>query len=179
MKKLILTAAFGLLTAIGIVQPAQAKETQVGSLKIEHGFAIETRPGQPNGAAFVDVANRGKQADRLLSVSFDKAVAERGELHTMKHEGGKMIMREVPKFEIQAGGKLALKPGADHLMMIGIKEPLKAGQTIKATLKFENAGTVVVDLKVKAMSDVHKHGHDDHHHNGQHHDGHHGKPAKH
>ncbi|MEY4083290.1 MAG: Copper chaperone PCu(A)C [Pseudomonadota bacterium] len=64
-------------------------------------------------------------------------------------------------------------------MMIGIKEPLKAGQTIKATLKFENAGTVVVDLKVKAMSEVHKHGHDDHHHNGQHHDGHHGKPAKH
>ncbi|MEY4083291.1 MAG: hypothetical protein RL483_660 [Pseudomonadota bacterium] len=95
MKKLILTAAFGLLTAAGIAQPALAKETQVGSLKIEHGFTIETRPGQPNGAAFVEVANRGKQADRLLSVSFDKAVAERGELHTMSEKSPNLRFRRV------------------------------------------------------------------------------------
>ena len=163
MKNFLTSAAiaFGLTLS---ASPVIAKDLKVGSLKIEHGYAMETRPGQPNGGAFIEVENRGKRVERLLSVSFPKTVSERGELHTMKHENGKMIMREVPKFEIPAGGKLKLQPGGDHLMLIGIKEPLKAGSTVKATLQFENAGKVEVDLTVKARGDIKKHGHDDGHH---------------
>ncbi len=132
MKNLLLALT---LAATGLNLSAHAKDIQVGSLKIEHGYAMETRPGQPNGGAFIEVENRGKRVERLLSVTFPKTVSERGELHTMKHENGKMIMREVPKFEIPAGGKLRLQPGGDHMMLIGIKEPLKAGSTVKATLQ--------------------------------------------
>ena len=164
MKNLLLALT---LAATGLNLSAHAKDIQVGSLKIEHGYAMETRPGQPNGGAFIEVENRGKRVERLLSVTFPKTVSERGELHTMKHENGKMIMREVPKFEIPAGGKLKLQPGGDHLMLIGIKEPLKAGSTVKATLQFENAGKVEVDLAVKARGDIKKHGHDEGHHGGQ------------
>jgi copper(I)-binding protein len=163
MKHLLTSLLFG---ALALQLPAQAKEIQVGSLKIEHGYAMETRPGQPNGGAFIEVENRGKRVERLLSVSFPKTVSERGELHTMKHENGKMIMREVPKFEIPAGGKLKLQPGGDHLMIIGIKEPLKPGSTVKATLQCENAGKVDVDLSVRARSEIKPHGHDESHHGG-------------
>lgn len=163
MKNLLLALT---LAATGLNLSAHAKDIQVGSLKIEHGYAMETRPGQPNGGAFIEVENRGKRVERLLSVTFPKTVSERGELHTMKHENGKMIMREVPKFEIPAGGKLRLQPGGDHMMLIGIKEPLKAGSTVKATLQFENAGKVDVDLTVKARGDIKKHGHDEGHHGG-------------
>ena len=163
MKHLFISAGIALGLALNVGAMA-AKDIKVGSLKIEHGYAMETRPGQPNGGAFIEVENRGKRVERLLSVTFPKTVSERGELHTMKHENGKMIMREVPKFEIPAGGKLKLQPGGDHLMLIGIKEPLKAGQTVKATLQFENAGKVDVDLMVKARGDMPKHGHDDGHH---------------
>jgi copper(I)-binding protein len=165
MKKLFLSTGIALSLALNVGAVA-AKDVKVGSLKIEHGYAMETRPGQPNGGAFIEVENRGKRVERLLSVSFPKTVSERGELHTMKHENGKMIMREVPKFEIPAGGKLKLQPGGDHLMLIGIKEPLKAGSTVKATLQFENAGKVEVDLTVKARGDTKKHGHDESHHGG-------------
>ena len=165
MKKLFLSTGIALSLVLNVGAVA-AKDVKVGSLKIEHGYAMETRPGQPNGGAFIEVENRGKRVERLLSVSFPKTVSERGELHTMKHEDGKMIMREVPKFEIPAGGKLKLQPGGDHLMLIGIKEPLKAGSTVKATLQFENAGKVEVDLAVKARGDIKKHGHDENHHGG-------------
>ena len=165
MKKLFLSTGIALSLVLNVGAVA-AKDVKVGSLKIEHGYAMETRPGQPNGGAFIEVENRGKRVERLLSVSFPKTVSERGELHTMKHEDGKMIMREVPKFEIPAGGKLKLQPGGDHLMLIGIKEPLKAGSTVKATLQFENAGKVEVDLTVKARGDIKKHGHDENHHGG-------------
>jgi copper(I)-binding protein len=163
MKQFFISTGIALGLALSL-SPATAKDVKVGSLKIEHGYAMETRPGQPNGGAFIEVENRGKRVERLLSVSFPKTVSERGELHTMKHENGKMIMREVPKFEIPAGGKLKLQPGGDHLMIIGIKEPLKAGSTVKATLQFENAGKVDVDLMVKGRGDMPKHGHEDGHH---------------
>ncbi|MGA0816670.1 MAG: copper chaperone PCu(A)C [Burkholderiaceae bacterium] len=165
MKQFFISTGIALGLALSL-SPATAKDVKVGSLKIEHGYAMETRPGQPNGGAFIEVENRGKRVERLLSVSFPKTVSERGELHTMKHENGKMIMREVPKFEIPAGGKLKLQPGGDHLMLIGIKEPLKPGSTVKATLQFENAGKVEVDLTVKARGDIKKHGHDESHHGG-------------
>jgi copper(I)-binding protein len=165
MNRFLSAIRIGLMTSLAVI-PALAKEVQVGSLKIERGYAMETRPGQPNGGAFIEVENRGKRVERLLSVTFPKTVSARGELHTMKHDNGKMIMREVPKFEIPAGGKLKLAPGGDHLMIIGIQEPLKAGQTIKATLQFENAGKVEVDLAVKARSDIKTHGHEEGHHGG-------------
>ncbi len=165
MNRFLSAISIGLMTSLAVI-PALAKEVQVGSLKIERGYAMETRPGQPNGGAFIEVENRGKRVERLLSVTFPKTVSARGELHTMKHDNGKMIMREVPKFEIPAGGKLKLAPGGDHLMIIGIQEPLKAGQTIKATLQFENAGKVEVDLAVKARSDIKTHGHEEGHHGG-------------
>jgi periplasmic copper chaperone A len=75
-------------------------------------------------------------------------VAQRGELHTMKHENGMMMMREVPGFGLPAGQTMTLKPGGDHLMLIGIQKPLEAGQKIPATLVFEKAGKVSVTFTV-------------------------------
>lgn len=162
--KSLLSISLSLLLAGGAIA---ADSQKLGSLEIDHARAMATRPGQPNGGAFIEVENKGSQPDRLIAVSFPKDVATRGELHTMKHEDGKMTMREVPGFDIPAGGKLVLKPGGDHLMLIGIQKPLAAGQSVPATLKFEKAGEVKVDLQVEAMK-PHA-GHDEGHHGSKHH----------
>lgn len=146
----MLTAAAALL----IHAPLSAQEAKVGSLTILQAYAAPTRPGQPNGAAFLQVVNTGKAADRLLGFSVAPQIAERGELHTMKHDNGMMMMREVSSFELPAGGKLELAPGKDHLMLIGIKQPLEAGQDIAVTLRFEKAGEAKIMLKVR-MPDSH------------------------
>jgi copper(I)-binding protein len=70
----------------------------------------------------------------------------------MKHENGVMTMREVSGFELAPGATLKLQPGGDHLMLIGIKQPLVEGKQITATLKFEKAGETKVVFKIQKPS---------------------------
>ena len=76
-----------------------------------------------------------------------------------------MKMREVPDgVAIPAGGNVALAPKGSHLMLLGLKKPLKEGETFSATLNFEKAGSVPVRFVVKGigataatMGEVHHH----------------------
>ena len=59
-----------------------------------------------------------------------------------------------------AGGSVELKPGGMHLMFIGLKAPLRNGDTFPMTLRFEKAGEVVVTVNVEvpqAAEPAHKH----------------------
>ena len=77
------------------------------------------------------------------------------QIHTMSMENGVMKMRPVEGgLEIRPGETVTLKPGADHLMLTQLKHPLETGSTIAATLQFEKAGTVKVDVPVLAMGAV-------------------------
>lgn len=151
--------AFGMMVHARLAHAAPAD-----TLKISEAVVAPTRPGQPTGAAFLMIENVGKDADQLIGISVGTEIATRAELHTMKHENGMMMMREVPGFTIAAGKTLALKPGGDHLMLIGIQKPLVEGQQIPATLIFEKAGKVSINLLVRkpsapkgAMHEHHKH----------------------
>ena len=63
---------------------------------------------------------------------------------------GQMTMRARPEgLLIPAGGQVDLAPGGLHLMLIGVREPLAAGQTLPVELRFEKAGTVTVELTVR------------------------------
>lgn len=62
---------------------------------------------------------------------------------------GEMTMREVDEIEIPAGEEVALKPGGYHIMLMGLTEPLVAGETFELTLSFREAGEQVVDVTVR------------------------------
>jgi len=100
---------------------------------------------------------------RLVAVAVGKDVADRAEIHTMKHENGMMVMRQVDSLALPAGHAVSLGAG-DHIMLIGLKHPLKAGDSVPLQLTVETAGkrheTVKVDAKVRmsaphGMSDMH------------------------
>ncbi|MEY2777525.1 MAG: hypothetical protein RLY30_1623 [Pseudomonadota bacterium] len=136
---------------------------QASDIMVVNPQAFATREGQPNAAAFVEIHNHGKSADRLTAVKFPSAVVGRGELHSMSHEDGKMVMRELKGVALPAGGTIKMQPGGDHLMLIGLKRSLKVGETLEATLVFEKAGEVkvslpVVDRKVAMDQKGHSHG---------------------
>jgi len=61
-----------------------------------------------------------------------------------------MRMRAVPNAEVPADGKLELKPGGLHVMVMGLKQPLVAGSSIPLDLKFQKSGDVHVDAEVMA-----------------------------
>jgi periplasmic copper chaperone A len=63
-----------------------------------------------------------------------------------------MKMRPLPGgIEIKPGETVTLKPGSDHVMLMNLKHPLEAGQTVGATLQFDKAGTLKVEFAVLAM----------------------------
>jgi copper(I)-binding protein len=98
-------------------------------------------------AAYMVLRSRGG-ADTLLAVATD--VAEVVELHTVERDGDIMRMRPVQQIEVPAGGTTALEPGGFHVMLIGLRRDLQAGDTIRLTLTFANAGDVLVEAPVRA-----------------------------
>ena len=78
----------------------------------------------------------------------------------MKMEGNVMRMREIEGgLAIPPGATVALAPGGIHLMMMGLKEPLKQGERVPVTLVFEKAGSIDVELAVTAMGATPSHEH--------------------
>ena len=126
---------------------AHAHDFKAGAITIGHPYARATAAGQPTGGGFMKFVNGGGK-DKLLSVSAD--VSKTVELHEMKMEGDVMRMRQVDGIELQAGKTVELKPGGYHVMFIGLKAPLKAGDKFPVKLRFEKAGEVTVEVKVEA-----------------------------
>lgn len=142
--------ALALACAI-IAAPLAAHGVAVGDLKLGHPWSRETAPGQTAGGGFLTVTNSGRQDDILLSAT--APVARQVQIHTVSIEGGIMRMREVKGgLPIPAGTTVALKPGGYHLMLIGLKAPLKQGTLIPAELRFKRAGKVRIQFKVEAIS---------------------------
>jgi len=100
-----------------------------------------------NGAVYATIGNTGKEQDALLSASSD--AAQTVELHETKDEAGVMRMRPVPKIAVAAGGKIEMKPGGYHVMLLGLKRDLKPGDKVEVRLKFERGGEVHVHAPVK------------------------------
>ncbi|MEP6875044.1 MAG: copper chaperone PCu(A)C [Burkholderiales bacterium] len=148
MNKLMIAAA---LTLAALGTHAQAAKS--GSISVESAYARATVAGQPAGGGFLKLVNAGAD-DRLVSASSEVAAAV--ELHLMAMKGDVMQMRQVDAIDVKAGQTVELKPGGYHLMLMGLKAPLKAGSSFPVTLKFEKAGEVTVNVKVEAAGAVMK-----------------------
>ena len=122
-----------------------AHETKIGSLTIEHAWARPAAKG--NSAAYMVIMNAGED-DRLTGASAD--VAGTAELHstTIDAQGiGKMV--SVQAVDVPSGGEAKLAPGGLHLMLVGLKQPLKEGEAFPLILNFERAGPVTVEVEVE------------------------------
>lgn len=85
--------------------------------------------------------------DRLTSVS--SPVAGRVEIHEMRMESNMMMMRELKEgLALPAGQAVELKPGGNHIMLLAVTDPLKAGDTVALTLNFATAAAVEITAPV-------------------------------
>jgi len=135
-----------------------------GDIDIENPWARASAGPAKAGAAFMEIKNDSVTADRVTGASAD--VSEAVELHTHIRDGDVMRMRQVEFIEVPANGAVELKPGGLHVMFLGLKAPLKEGETFPLTLTFENADDMTVEVEVKkagAMGDMHGQGHGEGH----------------
>ena len=148
-----LLAAAALVLALSAAAPAIAQTVP----KVEDAWARPTVAGQAGGGGFLRITSA--TADRLDPAS--APISKTVELHTMQMDGDVMRMREIPAIEIPAGQTVELKPGGLHVMFIGLTRKLDNGASFPLTLRFEKAGEVTADVKVRtqgpAPMTMHKH----------------------
>lgn len=124
------------------------------------------------GVGYGKITNAGEEADAVVGASSDAAA--RVELHeTSINDAGVASMKKVDRLEVGSGKSIELKPGGLHLMLIGMKQPVLDGETVKVKLKFERKGDVDVELKAQKSApdgsgNHDHHGHDHHDHDDKH-----------
>ncbi len=110
-------------------------------------WARATPPGSDVAAVYVALTG-GPAADRLTGAS--TARASMVHLHSMQESDGMARMRGVDGVDVPAGRTVVLAPGGVHLMLMGLKGPLVAGERFALTLRFANGGERVVEVSVQS-----------------------------
>jgi periplasmic copper chaperone A len=142
-KASIFPALAGALALIGAA-PLACGDPAPG-LSVAHAWARATPPGIGVGAAYFEITNTG-EADELLAIS--TPVAQRVEMHATTMQGGLMQMRQVLKVAVPARGTLRFAPSGLHAMLLGLKQPLAAGQQVPLRLTLKQAGAIEVQATV-------------------------------
>lgn len=118
-----------------------------GGIQVENAWSRATAPGQD--IAMVDLSITSAKQAKL--VGFSSPACKTVELHGMTHENGMMKMREVQSVMLPAGTRVNLGEGGYHLMLVGLKAPLKAGDSVPLTLNVKAADKAMVKVRVKAV----------------------------
>lgn len=130
--------------------PAAAHDYKLGTLEIGNPWTRATPPSAQSGGGFLTITNKGTTSDRLTAVRSTASTTV--EIHEMKMDGNVMRMRELEKgVEIAPGATVELKPGGYHIMFMNLKAPFTKDGKIPATLVFEKAGSIDVELDVAAL----------------------------
>lgn len=122
-------------------------------LHVMNAYAFETAATAVNGAAFFRLHNASDKEQVVVSASVSSVIADRAELHTHLNEDGVMKMRQVDRFVVPAKEQLELSPMGDHVMVMGLKSPLKAGAFFKITLTLEDGTIVVFPVAIRSLSE--------------------------
>jgi len=133
----ILYAAALAVTLMG-VGPAAAHELTHKTIKIVHPWVPETQDGEV--AVRLTLKNTGAKAERLLGAA--TPIAARVAII----DGGGKESRGLP---IPARGQLLLAADGPHILLSGLKKPLRAYDDFELTFAFEKAGAVKVDVIVE------------------------------
>ncbi|HEY0630027.1 MAG TPA: copper chaperone PCu(A)C [Sphingomicrobium sp.] len=137
MKRALLASGLFLLASCG----------QNGNPDIQPGnaWARPTRGDSP-AAVYVAINNKGSADDRLVGVFTDHAAMAM--VHQTELVDGVARMRMAGEINIPAGQRIEMVPGGTHIMLQGLRAPLKTGDSFNLVLKFRKSGdrTVMVDV---------------------------------
>ena len=124
-------------------------------VEIEGAYARASIPNVPNSAAFFVIKNNSDKDIAITSANSD--IAEKNELHTHIKENKMMKMIKIEKLVVPAKSSLELKSGGDHVMLMGLKKELKAGDEINLELSFSDGDKKSIKVPVKDLaSTMHK-----------------------
>jgi periplasmic copper chaperone A len=145
----------GVLLAATLAAPVAAAQ----SVNAANVWARATAPGQNTASVYFDLTS---DRDAAL-VAAGSPVAGRAELHATTVDNGVMRMRPLARVDLPAGQTVRLTPGGMHLMLLDLKQPLKAGDKLPLVLSIQSTGSSLTTLKLEAQvraldgADPHQH----------------------
>jgi copper(I)-binding protein len=101
-----------------------------------------------NGAVYMVIHNHTRRPDQLIGA--ESAVAQTVELHKSEvNDQGVMVMLKQDAIDLPADGEIIMQPGGYHIMLLGLKQDLKVGDTFEVVLKFRSHPDLRLQVTVK------------------------------
>jgi hypothetical protein len=126
-----------------------------GEVTVSQAWSRATAPGQDAGVVSLHITSQ--QDANIIAVS--SPASNSAEIHSMVHENGMMKMRAMDSLALKAKQEVVLGDGGNHLMLIGLKKPLKAGEmvTLMVTVQFADKRKEQVEVKaeIKPLTESH------------------------
>ena len=113
-----------------------------GNIAIGHAWALPS--SQNDGQVFFPLVNNGKERDELVAARSD--VCGLIELRQNNHYDDPPLAA----IALEPGKPVPMRPTARHLRLVGLKQPLKPGESFSLILDFLNAGEAEIEVMVEA-----------------------------
>lgn len=139
-----------LAVSLALAGAALAASTTAPPVRLASGFVAAVPPGSTTSAAYVTLRNASNKAVRLTAAktSLAATVLLMKTAHAGHDAGGMVGMQKVASFVIPAGGRLAMQPDGDHLMLTNLRRAPQEGERVNVTLTL-STGTLTVSLPVR------------------------------
>ena len=140
MRHLVLGSLLFAVPAIALAQPSD--------IKIENAWSRAALAGHI-GVVYLTISDSGAP-DKLIAAA--SPIATKADLHESFTDNGVAKMRDVAALPVTPGKPVTLAPGGYHIMLMGLKQPLKQGDTFPITLSFAKAGQLTATVTVQKPS---------------------------
>ena len=146
MKKKLLS----IVACLALMAGAQAH----AQVSVTAPWVRATVPAQKSTGAYMHLLS--PVGTRLVGVSSPEAATV--ELHQMEMGGGMMKMRQIDGIELPAGKGVNLSRGSYHIMLVGLKRQLRAGDAVEISLQVQGKNkkreSITVKVPVKPLNFV-------------------------
>lgn len=151
MKRFCVPVVVLALALAGCAQSSPDAAAQT-SVRVLNAYVRAT--GEPMTGAFMIIQNAG--ADEVALVSATSTAAPKVEIHEVVNG---MMQPKAGGVVIAPGTEAELKPGGDHLMLMGLTSPVAVGDEVALTLTFSDGQTIDVLAPVKEVNAEQEHYH--------------------
>jgi periplasmic copper chaperone A len=133
------------LLTLAACSPGGSGPAEPATVQVSDAICRPTPTGRQTTGCYLTLTSAGD--DHLASVA--SPAANIVQIHESRIESNMMMMRELREgLPLPAGQAVALEPGGNHLMLLGVNEPLVAGDTVTLTLTFASSPPLEVTATV-------------------------------
>lgn len=126
------------------------------SLRVSAAWTRAMPPGLPV-AAYVSLRNDGDAEQRVIAARSTRA--GRVEIHESVKSNNRWRMRQLETLVIPAGERVDMGPGAVHMMLFELADPLREGDSLELELVLESGATLPVSVEVRSPGGQASHHH--------------------